>query len=1321
MGKLYDNLITTTAGFKYDAPQPLDDRSVVQSYSDLSELVNSNVTYEGMEVYVVDDKTSYKLIDSEWNIVATEDYVTEKIMSLKNDIDKLQKSDAESAEINDRQQGDLDTLLKRPTQGLAYELTGSGQLAYYTCTGMGTATSKYIIIASEIDGIPVTRIGQGFANQRLESLDIPASVEVFPMGSLYNAAKNVIIRMHKYMAPDEGFGDVYFGSTYVGEVYPFEYYEEKFMGYDEILQTDVWNSIRYMDTFTENIFVKWTAPYKGWGASNAILHENALEASDVEYEASIVGTEAELNQEDDIPESGRIVIYEPDENYTYYRLKMADGKTALKDFNTLPLMTLPPIPALDDNRLKSYTADYVDEIGNITDKGGTMLGDGSGDMESESAQYYFSPYNYNIFMKKNRVYTERGLNSSGKWRGPYNMNTLNDTASAIKNPWIYKESWWAHYYNNNKRSLTQYASADEYVQACRKNKSLRVPPSPSQFFGLDSTVQRLGDSDGYYPGSEGHIKVPSMSINAYDKLSDATKKIADNFAITKVYADSAISSNNDKVVSPLITDKTGYAIINVGEQRQDKQIYIKSNKGVFSKMRCNLQAVNDFGDHVDGDNGKFIGCVFRSYISFNGYTKGSSGIQFELTSDNGNKSLQLMLGNGIIITNYNYNQSNPDYPSSTFKRTINVPELIGNSTILLEIRYAYNFNLIGQINICINGNSIMTCPPWMDGGRDKLTIATTLDTEGEIEFTNTAFYETVLIAVNDMSNSYQHLRPQMPITIDNCYDLDSVGEGQLPLTGAPIIMDGNYSDKWIIRERDISKDLANKEYIWDYSSVAINKMLEEDIKTEGKIELGKDASGEMDAVALHQLQEINLALNHQISQLNDYINLELKKVQGTFKDIAAYEGNLNGSEGLTYVMSEDGTYAICTGETSSTGTKRIATTYQGVPVTEIGENAFANSSSVIYIPSSIKKISKGAFNTSSATVYINDLFNYMNITFADAWATSPFNRMSTGKIHIENSCNGIINIPEGIKVAKARCFQGIKSNPYVKSVKFPESLTTIEPLAFSAIGVEELVIPAHITRIDASAFQEAPNLTSVIFEGTPKALNSTAFKDSNNITHIYVPWSSDSNAVPGSPWDANNATVYYYSETKPKSEGDYWHYVDGEPQIWQYSTVGLQYELSEDGDYYTCTGLGSVTEEDVVIANSINGIPVTHLSSTAFKNKTINSLTTPENMYVFPGGSLYNAAKKVIIKTPDFASHEVNGFGEYSNIMGSEQFLPYYPFNDQQYIANPDIMAGGMIYQLSDDYYTESIHVRWNQADVWGAPWGAKNAEVFYNQGNDET
>ena len=75
MGKIYDNKIIVTTGFNYPSNRPLDDREVVQSYGDLKDLY----AYEGIEVYVVDDKKSYKLINSVWTAIATEEYVEDRI------------------------------------------------------------------------------------------------------------------------------------------------------------------------------------------------------------------------------------------------------------------------------------------------------------------------------------------------------------------------------------------------------------------------------------------------------------------------------------------------------------------------------------------------------------------------------------------------------------------------------------------------------------------------------------------------------------------------------------------------------------------------------------------------------------------------------------------------------------------------------------------------------------------------------------------------------------------------------------------------------------------------------------------------------------------------------------------------------------------------------------------------------------------------------------------------------------------------------------------------------------------------------------------
>lgn len=79
-----------------------------------------------------------------------------------------------------------------PTEGLAYNLSADG--TYYTCTGLGTATATNIVIASEIDGIPVTTIGRlvfflSGAGHPFTSIVIPKSVTLMKEACFYNCKK----------------------------------------------------------------------------------------------------------------------------------------------------------------------------------------------------------------------------------------------------------------------------------------------------------------------------------------------------------------------------------------------------------------------------------------------------------------------------------------------------------------------------------------------------------------------------------------------------------------------------------------------------------------------------------------------------------------------------------------------------------------------------------------------------------------------------------------------------------------------------------------------------------------------------------------------------------------------------------------------------------------------------------------------------------------------------------------------------------------------------------------------------------------------------
>jgi hypothetical protein len=104
----------------------------------------------------------------------------------------------------------------------------------------------------------------------------------------------------------------------------------------------------------------------------------------------------------------------------------------------------------------------------------------------------------------------------------------------------------------------------------------------------------------------------------------------------------------------------------------------------------------------------------------------------------------------------------------------------------------------------------------------------------------------------------------------------------------------------------------------------------------------------------------------------------------------------------------------------------------------------------------------------------------------------------------------------------------------LKSIEIPTSVTTIDNYAFSyCINLETITIPKSVKKVAENAFSNCKKLTSVFYVG------------------LSTDWDSISISYGNKP--LTSATKYYYSETEPLEEGNYWHYdTDGvTPVVWQ--------------------------------------------------------------------------------------------------------------------------------------------------------------------------
>ena len=80
------------------------------------------------------------------------------------------------------------------------------------------------------------------------------------------------------------------------------------------------------------------------------------------------------------------------------------------------------------------------------------------------------------------------------------------------------------------------------------------------------------------------------------------------------------------------------------------------------------------------------------------------------------------------------------------------------------------------------------------------------------------------------------------------------------------------------------------------------------------------------------------------------------------------------------------------------------------------------------------------------------------------------------------------------------------------------------------MSLKKIVIPENVSKIVGQAFLNCP-LEEVYYRGTEEEWANIEIIEFNNETLL-------------------SAERYYYSETEPTEEGNYWHYVDGVPTKW---------------------------------------------------------------------------------------------------------------------------------------------------------------------------
>jgi hypothetical protein len=202
---------------------------------------------------------------------------------------------------------------------------------------------------------------------------------------------------------------------------------------------------------------------------------------------------------------------------------------------------------------------------------------------------------------------------------------------------------------------------------------------------------------------------------------------------------------------------------------------------------------------------------------------------------------------------------------------------------------------------------------------------------------------------------------------------------------------------------------------------------------------------------------------------------------------------------VNYAVS--GGSAYVTSSPNASGNIVIASTYQGKPVTSIGDYAFQNCASLtsVTIPNSVTGIGSYAFFfcTSLASVTIGS-----GVTNIDLQTFSTCSSVTNFSVDAANSVYSSLG---GVLFDKAQTTLIEFPVGHGGSYAIPNSVTSIGDQAFYYCSLTSVTIPNSVTNIGSSAFYSCTSLASATIGNSVTGIGSYAFFFCNSLTSVTIP------------------------------------------------------------------------------------------------------------------------------------------------------------------------------------------------------------------------
>lgn len=310
---------------------------------------------------------------------------------------------------------------------------------------------------------------------------------------------------------------------------------------------------------------------------------------------------------------------------------------------------------------------------------------------------------------------------------------------------------------------------------------------------------------------------------------------------------------------------------------------------------------------------------------------------------------------------------------------------------------------------------------------------------------------------------------------------------------------------------------------------------------------------------------------------------------------------------LTPIEEGDWCYAISNGEaillsTDKTGEFTVPDTLGGAPVTYIAPFCFKGDELRVTLPDSVKSI-----------------------------GTKAFTKSPNGK-------RFLTKLPANLKRISGWGIRGCELEDYT----LPDTLESICERAFWQAKVDKLSIPGSVTYIGEYAFYESEMREVIIGDGT-QYIGASAFAACENLTKITIPGSVTQceDCLSKINYQGYRAVVYGDLDSAA------YDYCGRKGIVFVDRSSGITYAAPHttilDGIEYTvypnryCV-LFSLTEgyaKDIVIPDTVEGVLVVEISTWAFLEGTMETVTLPDTITTIGEGAFHSCPNLSWIEMPD--------------------------------------------------------------------------------------